>query len=111
MSEHRAGQWNKHKDNNCSRINKTYFCELHGKCAHKTENHLPYERAKEIIREKQVSNVNDISKEVEYKNKQDFIYSNFRSLNGIIPSFVSVITCPGSHKGLIDTGADTSLIH
>lgn len=55
--------------------------------------------------------MNNISEADNGSNKQEFIHSNFGSLNSINPFFVSVITNADAHTGLIDTGADTSIIH
>lgn len=68
-------------------------------------------KAKEIIKEDHSTNINNISEDDNDSDEQEFVYSNFGSLNSINPFLLSVRINLGSHIGLINTGSDTSLIH
>ncbi|KRH92925.1 LTR retrotransposon, partial [Pseudoloma neurophilia] len=84
-------------------------CEFHGKCGHITDDCFILKKALGILKSKGRGSVNAM--EEEENNEKSFIYSNSLAPLKKNPFFLTVKCCGKLHVGLLDTGADTSIIH
>lgn len=96
---------------------KKSFCKLHGNCNHDTPNCRLLKQLEEagysVVKKerRKINNVRNDEVEVEKLeelNKYKSIYSVNKNIN---PFTIKISTNEGTHEGIIDTGADVSLIN
>lgn len=109
-------QYTKKNHSNNQPNYKKMFCKIHGKCNHSTNKCriiLQLEEQGFKITKKSTETINQIVEENDNNenqlNKREFIYSVINCNKN--PFTVNLKISHITHKGIIDTGADISLIH